>query len=132
LIDAGGGLALAQEPAEACARAGGRSGLPGNSGYATYVILRDQRLLAQPGARFDTELFERRIREYAISHPGEIRVLEAGCGWRWSLDLSGVAFRITGIDVSADAMRMRRTETGDLEAAIVGDLRVDQPPGRFL
>jgi hypothetical protein len=29
-------------------------------------------------------------------------------------------------------MRMRRTETGDLEAAIVGDLRVDQPPGRFL
>jgi SAM-dependent methyltransferase len=87
-----------------------------------------QRLLAQPGARFDTELFERRIREYATSRPGEIQVLEAGCGRRWSLDLTGVAFRITGIDVNADAMRMRLTEAGDLDAAIVGDLRMTSLP----
>jgi hypothetical protein len=33
-----------------------------------------------------------------------------------------------GIDVNADAVRMRRTETGDLDAAIVGDLRVTSLP----
>jgi hypothetical protein len=69
-----------------------------------------------------------RIREYATSRPGESRILDAGCGRRWSLDLSGVAFRITGIDVNADAMRMRLTETGDLDAAIVGDLRLTSLP----
>lgn len=87
-----------------------------------------QQLLAQPGERFDTQLFEHRIREYANSRPGEIQILEAGCGRRWSLDLTGVGFHITGIDINADAMRMRLTETGDLDTAIVGDLRVTSLP----
>lgn len=87
-----------------------------------------RQLLAQPGARFDTELFERRIREYATSRPGQIRILEAGCGRRWSLDLTGVGFHITGIDLNADAMRMRLAGTGDLDLAIVGDLRATGLP----
>lgn len=87
-----------------------------------------RQLQAQPRARFDTELFEHRIREYAASRPGQIRILEAGCGRQWSLDLAGVSFHITGIDLNADAMRMRIAETGDLDTAIVGDLRVTSLP----
>jgi SAM-dependent methyltransferase len=90
--------------------------------------LGNRKLVAQPGARFDTELFERRIREYATSRPGEIRILEAGCGRRWSLDLTGVGFHVTGIDLNADAMRMRLAEIGDLDSAIVGDLRMTSLP----
>lgn len=77
---------------------------------------------AQPTAKFDSALFERRIREYAESHPGTLRILEAGCGRRWSLDLGGVDFRLIGVDLNVDAMRMR-AEVGDLDEVIVGDLR---------
>ncbi len=90
-----------------------------------------QQLQAQPRALFDTELFERRIREYAASHSGTIRILEAGCGRRWNLDITGVSFHVTGIDLNADAIRMRLAELGDLNAAIIGDLRATSLPPRF-
>lgn len=87
----------------------------------------------QPTRRFDTELFERRIREYAQAHPGEkVRILEAGCGRRWNLDLSGVDVHLTGIDIDADSVRVRVAEAGDLDEAIVGDLReADLPAGSY-
>jgi SAM-dependent methyltransferase len=78
-----------------------------------------QRPQAQPTASYDSKLFERRIREYAESSPGTLRILEAGCGRRWNLDLTGVDFQLIGVDLNADAMRMR----SDLDEAIVGDLR---------
>lgn len=82
----------------------------------------------QPTANFDSELFERRIRECAESSPGPLRILEAGCGRRWSLDLTGVDFRLTGVDLNASAMRAR----ADLEETIVGDLRtVALPAGSY-
>jgi SAM-dependent methyltransferase len=80
-------------------------------------------LLTQPTGRFDLEVFEARIREYARAHPGVLRILEAGCGRRWPLDLAGVDFRLTGVDLNSDSMRMRIEEQGDLDEAIVGDLR---------
>jgi SAM-dependent methyltransferase len=82
----------------------------------------------QPKATSDSELFEHHIRKYAESHPGSLRILEAGCGRRWSLDLTGVDFRLTGVDLNADAIRMR----ADLDETIIGDLRtVALPSGSY-
>jgi hypothetical protein len=67
----------------------------------------------------DSKLFERRIRQYARSTPGPLRILEAGCGRRWGLDLTGVDFHLTGVDLNADGIHART----DLDEAIVGDLR---------
>jgi len=82
--------------------------------------------LVQPTAHYASELFERRIREYAGAPPGHsgpcprpLLILEAGCGRRWTLDLSGVDFRLIGVDLNADAIRMR----ADLNESIIGDLR---------
>jgi SAM-dependent methyltransferase len=67
----------------------------------------------------DSALFERRIRDYARSSPGPLRILEAGCGRRWTLDLAGVSFQLSGVDLNTDAIYSRT----DLAEAIVGDLR---------
>ena len=58
---------------------------------------------------------------------GPVRVLEAGCGRHWTID-AGVPLRITGVDTDAAAMRLRQDEQGDLDEAIVGDLRTVQLP----
>lgn len=82
----------------------------------------------QPKATSDSELFEHHIRSYAESHPGSLRILEAGCGRRWSLDLAGVDFRLIGVDLNEGAMRKR----ADLDEMIVGDLRtVALPAGSY-
>lgn len=71
------------------------------------------------------------IRDSA-NEDGTVRVLEAGCGNRWGLKPDGLDIRITGIDTDADALRIRREQHGDLETAIVGDLRdVEIPAGQF-
>lgn len=68
-----------------------------------------------------------------LATPGvPLRVLEAGCGQRWPLDTDGVELHITGVDLDAEAMRIRRDLHGDLDIEIVGDLRtVDLPPASF-
>lgn len=61
-----------------------------------------------------------------------VRILEAGCGRRWVVDLGGVARRITGVDRDARALRHRREVVGDLDEAVEGDLRtVTFAPGSF-
>jgi SAM-dependent methyltransferase len=87
------------------------------------VPLAEQKLRAQPAADSDLQLFQDRIREYAGSHPGKLRILEAGCGRRWYLDLAEVDYHLAGVDLNADSMRMRIENAGDLDEAIVGDLR---------
>ena len=63
---------------------------------------------------------------------GTVRVLEAGCGQRWDIDVPGVVLKITGVDLDADAMQLRLERVGDLEDWIVGDLRtVELPSGQF-
>ena len=63
---------------------------------------------------------------------GAVRVLEAGCGQKWTLKPDGLVLHITGVDMDAEAMRIRQEKQGDLEEAIVGDIRnVDLPAGAF-
>jgi len=53
--------------------------------------------------------------------PGPLRVLEAGCGRCWPLQLS-VPFNLTGVDLDRDALAART----DLDQAVLGDLRTVQ------
>jgi SAM-dependent methyltransferase len=68
----------------------------------------------------------------ATAQDGTVRLLEAGCGQRWDIDVPDVTLRITGVDLDADAMQLRLERVGDLEDWIVGDLRtVELPAGQF-
>lgn len=64
---------------------------------------------------------------------GPLEILEAGCGRAWPLRLDGVDYRLTGIDLDADALQSRVDTIGDLNEAIIGDLSVKGtiPPGRY-
>jgi SAM-dependent methyltransferase len=68
----------------------------------------------------------------AATERGHLEILEAGCGHRWPLQLGDVSYRLTGIDLDADALRLRETEQKDLDSAIVGDIcTADLPQGAF-
>jgi len=59
-------------------------------------------------------------------------VLEAGCGRKWRLDTSDFEIRLVGIDLDGDALRLRQDREGDLDVALVGDLRsLDLPDASF-
>ena len=58
----------------------------------------------------------------------EIQILEAGCGRKWSIPLDGLAYRLTGIDLDPDALQARVETVGDLDEAILGDLRTATLP----
>jgi SAM-dependent methyltransferase len=61
-----------------------------------------------------------------------LKVLEAGCGRAWPLDLGAARLGITGVDLDSAALDARVREVGDLERAIVGDLReIEFPPNEF-
>lgn len=93
-----------------------------------YGMITAPTLRPQPKAKSDSELFEERIRAYAAKRNRVIRILEAGCGRRWSLDLADVSFSLTGVDINADSMQARR----DLNQEIVGDLcSVDLDPESY-
>jgi SAM-dependent methyltransferase len=53
----------------------------------------------------------------------QLRVLEAGCGRKWGVDLSGYEYHLTGVDIDARALEARVINQNDLDEAIVGDLR---------
>jgi SAM-dependent methyltransferase len=53
---------------------------------------------------------------------GPLEILEAGCGREWPLDLTGVEYRLTGVDLDADALKSRVDTVGDLDDAIIGDI----------
>jgi SAM-dependent methyltransferase len=54
---------------------------------------------------------------------GQLSILEAGCGNSWSIDLRGVRYTLTGIDLNQDALDIRKHKRGDLQEAVLGDLR---------
>jgi hypothetical protein len=59
-----------------------------------------------------------------IKESGKVlEILEAGCGQKWDLDIGDGGYVLTGIDLDAEALRIRRDETKDLHEGIVGDLR---------
>ena len=53
---------------------------------------------------------------------GELCILDAGCGNSWQMDLGGVRYALTGVDLNQDALNIRKHE-GDLQEAVLGDLR---------
>lgn len=62
------------------------------------------------------------VRELA-ARDGVLRILEAGCGKRWPIDLEGLPHHLTGVDTDVEALRVRRETRGDLDEEIVADLR---------
>lgn len=63
---------------------------------------------------------------------GELLMLEAGCGNSWQLDLAGVPYVLTGVDMNEDALNIRKYEKRDLHEAVLGDLRtVSLPDNQF-
>ncbi|MFZ1087253.1 MAG: class I SAM-dependent methyltransferase [Terracidiphilus sp.] len=72
------------------------------------------------------------IRTHAKQLRRSLSILEAGCGQRWPLDLAGVDFTLTGVDLDAVALEMRKTQARDLDVAICGDLcTVELPEASF-
>jgi SAM-dependent methyltransferase len=68
------------------------------------------------------EIVRGRIRSYARDK-GRLHILEAGCGRRWPYRFGDVDLVLTGVDLDADALRIRQEERQDLHGAVVGDLR---------
>lgn len=51
-----------------------------------------------------------------------LKILEAGCGQKWTLKLSGLSYELTGIDLSPEAIEFRQQKYNDLDQVIIGDL----------
>jgi SAM-dependent methyltransferase len=69
-----------------------------------------------------TVLIEDHIRR-ELRQAGPIRILEAGCGQKWPLDLKGIEHTLTGLDIDKAALDIRKNVTRDLDETIHGDLR---------
>jgi SAM-dependent methyltransferase len=82
-----------------------------------------EQLKIAPTPTFARDLIGQRISEHAQTLGRGIEILEAGCGRKWNIDLDGVSYRLTGIDLDAKALEYRSNVVGDLDEAIVGDLR---------
>jgi len=79
----------------------------------------------------ELELIESTIRTKSAEQ-GELEILEAGCGKSWPINLSGVKYKLTGIDLDAEALQIRKEINNDLDETIVGDLCTQElPPGSF-
>lgn len=68
------------------------------------------------------ELLTDSVRRALPDREGAVKVLEAGCGRSWALGDLGAEIHLTGIDLDAEALRLRIEERGDLDDAIHGDL----------
>jgi len=53
----------------------------------------------------------------------KVEILEAGCGNRWFVELDGLDYRLTGVDLDAAAIKIRKEKWRDLDEAVIGDLR---------
>lgn len=96
----------------------------------------DQSGLSEEFTVYDDGPIQRRLIAQALTEMAvagrPLLVLEAGCGQQWPIDVSGVELHITGVDLDAEAMRIRRERHGDLDVEIVGDLRdVELPDASF-
>ncbi|MBK1646986.1 hypothetical protein CKO25_20705 [Thiocapsa imhoffii] len=78
------------------------------------------------------EMFNDRNQEFQLledylknrTHGQEpLSILEAGCGRAWPLKLSGISYRLTGVDIDEKALNARKIIVKDLDDSIIGDLR---------
>lgn len=74
------------------------------------------------------ELLSDFLRNKFGNRGSSIKILEAGCGRSWPLDLGKIDLDLTGVDTDREAMDARIKENGDLDHVIVGDLRKVQFP----
>jgi SAM-dependent methyltransferase len=70
----------------------------------------------------DCRSIEKTIRAKAMDG-SPLHILEAGCGKYWPIDLTGIQFTLTGVDLDRSALELRNAEFNDLNETIVGDLR---------
>lgn len=75
----------------------------------------------------ELKVVENLIRQKA-SDNRPLQILEAGCGRQWPINLKGVDFVLTGIDLDKDALEVRKISKKDLHECIHGDLRTVQLP----
>lgn len=81
--------------------------------------------------RRGNKLLENVIRERGRAGP--LRILEAGCGNRWPLDLGDTRYTLTAVDIDPHALEMRKNGVRDVDDVIQGDLRTADllEPARF-
>lgn len=84
-----------------------------------------------PSPAFARTMIGNHIKSLAARSDGLLDILEAGCGRRWNIALDGVDYRLTGIDLDPDALAHRENVVGDLDVAIVGDLRTVELPDDY-
>jgi SAM-dependent methyltransferase len=58
-----------------------------------------------------------------FSGVGTLKILEAGCGQQWPLDLKGLRYTLTGVDLDRESLEIRNKSRRDLDNIIPGDLR---------
>lgn len=76
-----------------------------------------------PGNSTDFHTISDYVKAHFSHRPDQpIKVLEAGCGHQPFLEPTTMDYRITGVDLSPDAIALRNKKIGDLEHAMVGDL----------
>lgn len=75
-----------------------------------------------PGA----PLLERRICEKAAVSEAPLRILEAGCGNKWPLNLDSIAYQLTGVDLDREALGIRKAAVRGADEFLVGDLRTTE------
>lgn len=68
------------------------------------------------------QLIEKYIKDL-FDGESELRILEAGCGQKWPLDLNGIKYKLTGIDLDEEALKIRKNNRKDLDETIVADLQ---------
>jgi SAM-dependent methyltransferase len=72
--------------------------------------------------REEKAIIANHIKQKARCHDA-LSILEAGCGKKWGLDLEGIQYTLTGIDIDEKALNFRVNKQKDLDISIHGDLR---------
>jgi SAM-dependent methyltransferase len=62
------------------------------------------------------------LREYFKKRNTTIRILEAGCGRRWAVDLRDLNYTLTGVDLCEATLKQRKNVVCDLDNAVAADL----------
>jgi SAM-dependent methyltransferase len=77
-------------------------------------------------------IFSSFLKSHFARLPSKIYILEAGCGKKWNFDLAGIDHVLIGLDISKEALEIRKYKQQDLDEIIVGDLRtVELQEGYF-
>ncbi|HEU4661834.1 MAG TPA: class I SAM-dependent methyltransferase [Pseudolabrys sp.] len=90
--------------------------------YASSASLGVPEVLQTSSKKEINQIMTNAIRAHAKRLGRRLSIAEAGCGQRWTLDLSDIEYTLTGIDLDPVALELRQTRVGDLDVAIVGDL----------